>query len=158
MTFAALNDFRGRWDFGATFCLIWVCCDIMACTASILSLLLICVDRYLQISSPMTTESKGARTSSFTVKTSGFKATLTLGIIVGVFILCWLPFFIVNPIFAKCAACIPDVLFKAFTWLGYVNSCANPFIYTLSNKEFRTAFRNTLLKKIDDSLASRNGF
>jgi hypothetical protein len=35
----------------------------------------------------------------------------------------------------------PMTTFLLTTWLGYVNSILNPFIYTIYNREFRKAFR-----------------
>ncbi|XP_071793662.1 D(1) dopamine receptor-like [Asterias amurensis] len=71
------------------------------------------------------------------------KAAKTLAIIVGVFILCWLPFFVANIIDPYCGHCIPPVLFGIFVWLGYINSFLNPFIYA-QNKTFRNAFKSLL--------------
>lgn len=71
------------------------------------------------------------------------KAAVTLGIIMGVFLLCWMPFFVVNLVEAFCK-CVPILMFKILTWLGYVNSCLNPIIYSIFNKEFRNAFRKIL--------------
>jgi hypothetical protein len=70
------------------------------------------------------------------------KAAKTLGIVVGVFIMCWLPFFVTNVLLALCKDCItnPDVLFPVVTWLGYINSGMNPIIYALSMRDFRRAF------------------
>ena len=80
-------------------------------------------------------------------KVSDHKAAVTLGIIMGVFLLCWVPFFIVNPIAAFCSTCIPKLVFQILTWCGYVNSCLNPIIYSIFNTEFRYAFRRILFPK-----------
>jgi hypothetical protein len=37
-----------------------------------------------------------------------------------------------------------DTAFLITTWLGYVNSCINPVIYTIFNPEFRKAFKKIL--------------
>lgn len=69
------------------------------------------------------------------------RAAKTLGIIMGCFGLCWLPFFLVALIAPLCDSCnIPGVLFLVFTWLGYFNSALNPIIYTFFNRDFRRAF------------------
>lgn len=71
------------------------------------------------------------------------KAAKTLGIVVGVFILCWLPFFVLNVILGICGTeCVysPEIIFPIFTWFGYINSGVNPIIYALSMRDFRRAF------------------
>ncbi|XP_034279512.1 5-hydroxytryptamine receptor 1D [Pantherophis guttatus] len=74
------------------------------------------------------------------------KATKTLGIILGAFIFCWLPFFVaslVNPICQ--GACWPlHILMDVFTWLGYLNSLINPIIYTVFNEDFKQAFQKIM--------------
>ncbi|KAF5290751.1 hypothetical protein FQR65_LT11532 [Abscondita terminalis] len=73
------------------------------------------------------------------------KAARTLGIIMGVFILCWLPFFVWYVTTTLCSTCYnPDTLVTVVFWIGYFNSTLNPIIYAYFNKEFREAFKNTL--------------
>ncbi|XP_017560411.1 5-hydroxytryptamine receptor 1D [Pygocentrus nattereri] len=73
------------------------------------------------------------------------KATKTLGIILGAFIVCWLPFFVVTLVMAICKDCwFHPVLFDFFTWLGYLNSLINPVIYTAFNDEFKQAFHKLI--------------
>uniref|UniRef100_A0A8C3SEM1 Dopamine receptor D2 n=1 Tax=Chelydra serpentina TaxID=8475 RepID=A0A8C3SEM1_CHESE len=72
------------------------------------------------------------------------KATQMLAIVLGVFIICWLPFFITHILNMHCNCNIPPAMYSAFTWLGYVNSAVNPIIYTTFNIEFRKAFMKIL--------------
>ncbi|KAK6474180.1 5-hydroxytryptamine receptor 1D-like [Huso huso] len=74
------------------------------------------------------------------------KATKTLGIILGAFIFCWLPFFVVTLVISICqeACWFHPVLFDFFTWLGYLNSLINPVIYTAFNDEFKQAFQKLI--------------
>ncbi|XP_006026723.1 D(2) dopamine receptor isoform X2 [Alligator sinensis] len=72
------------------------------------------------------------------------KATQMLAIVLGVFIICWLPFFITHILNIHCNCNIPPAMYSAFTWLGYVNSAVNPIIYTTFNIEFRKAFMKIL--------------
>lgn len=83
---------------------------------------------------------------SGSTRVSDHKAAVTLGIIMGVFLFCWMPFFIFNLIAAFCK-CVPPILFKILTWLGYVNSGLNPIIYSIFNQEFREAFRKILFTR-----------
>ncbi|CAG9818988.1 unnamed protein product [Phaedon cochleariae] len=75
------------------------------------------------------------------------KAARTLGIIMGTFILCWLPFFLWYDTVYLCDSCQencpPEVVAVVF-WIGYFNSTLNPIIYAYFNRDFREAFKNTL--------------
>ncbi|EDV91627.1 GH19686 [Drosophila grimshawi] len=75
---------------------------------------------------------------------SDHKAAVTVGVIMGVFLICWVPFFCVNIMAAFCKTCIGGQTFKILTWLGYSNSAFNPIIYSIFNKEFRDAFKRIL--------------
>ncbi|EDV41284.1 uncharacterized protein Dana_GF10941 [Drosophila ananassae] len=73
------------------------------------------------------------------------RAARTLGIIMGVFVICWLPFFLMYVILPFCQSCCPTNKFKNFiTWLGYINSGLNPVIYTIFNLDYRRAFKRLL--------------
>ncbi|XP_068130817.1 beta-4C adrenergic receptor-like [Hyperolius riggenbachi] len=67
------------------------------------------------------------------------KALKTLGIIMGIFTLCWLPFFVANIVKVFCTLLIDDNVFLFLNWLGYINSGLNPIIYCRS-PDFRNAF------------------
>lgn len=93
---------------------------------------------------------KGVGRRIFKVQAKRFrmetKAAKTLALIVGGFILCWLPFFTMYMIRAFCQLCIEPLLFSILFWLGYCNSAINPLIYALFSKDFRIAFKTILYK------------
>ncbi|KAM4014940.1 5-hydroxytryptamine receptor 6 [Anomaloglossus baeobatrachus] len=250
---AMLNELYGRWILDAEFCCVWYSFDVMCCSASILNLCVISLDRYLLIISPLKyklrmtscralglilatwtlaalasflpiemgwhepdfelqssnltsmSEEKQCRllvslpyaliascltfflpsaAISFTycrillaarkqavqvasLTTNGpnasenhvqvlavpvvegrrfvtkhskkaLKASLTLGVLLGMFFVAWLPFFIANMVQAVCD-CVPPGLFDVLTWLGYCNSTMNPIIYPLFMRDFKRA-------------------
>ncbi|NXQ92721.1 ADA2A protein, partial [Nyctibius grandis] len=69
--------------------------------------------------------------------------TFVLAVVIGVFVLCWFPFFFLYSLGALCPRrCkVPDGVFQFFFWIGYCNSSLNPVIYTVFNQDFRKAFR-----------------
>ncbi|XP_013784900.2 dopamine receptor 1-like isoform X1 [Limulus polyphemus] len=242
MTFAVANDLMNYWIFGSGFCDIWIAFDVMCCTASILNLCAVSLERFIHIKDPLrysrwmtkrvvfgsicliwllsallsffpislgwhkprrlklvskerpmctleltpvyavvsssisffvpcvvmialygrlyfyakkhvksilavTKPSENKASHSSQHKSSHLiehKASITVGIIVGVFLVCWVPFFSVNIIAAFCKSCISDLVWKSLTWLGYFNSALNPVIYSIFNAEFRNAFRKVL--------------
>nr|XP_046201281.1 alpha-1A adrenergic receptor-like [Oncorhynchus gorbuscha] len=260
LPFSATFEILGYWVFGRPFCNVWAAVDVLCCTASIMSLCVISVDRYIGVSFPLRypaivterrallalvglwalsvtisigplfgwkepapedesickiteepayaifsavgsfylplaiilsmycrvyvvarQESRGLRKGHKTDKSDSESVTLrihrgnmavsedealhsrthfalrllkfsrekkaakTLGIVVGCFVLCWLPFFLVLPIGSIFPAYRPsDTVFKITFWLGYFNSCINPIIYPCSNQEFKKAFQSIL--------------
>lgn len=74
--------------------------------------------------------------------------TFVLAVVMGVFVICWFPFFLSYALKAVCpeTCSIPEPLFKFFFWIGYCNSCLNPVIYTIFNQDFRKAFKRILCR------------
>ncbi|XP_041874878.1 5-hydroxytryptamine receptor 7 isoform X1 [Corvus kubaryi] len=265
MPFVSVTDLiGGEWIFGRLFCNVFIAMDVMCCTASIMTLCVISIDRYLGITRPLTYPVrqngkcmakmilcvwllsasitipplfgwaqnvndekvclisqdfgytiystavafyipmsvmlfmyyqiyKAARRSAAKHKFTGFprleeiegisvngvvklhkeseectnfsrllkhdkknisifkreqKAATTLGIIVGAFTVCWLPFFLLSTarpfICGTACSCIPLWVERTFLWLGYANSLINPFIYAFFNRDLRTTYRNLL--------------
>ncbi|KAL1122691.1 hypothetical protein AAG570_003018 [Ranatra chinensis] len=228
LPFNVAYSILGRWVFGIHVCKMWLTSDVMCCTASILNLCAIALDRYWAITDPINyarkrslkrvllmiggvwilsgvisspplagwndwpevfhsstpcqlTSQQGyviysslgsfyipllimtivyaeifvatrrrlrerARASKLNaVKQNERRAARTLGIIMGVFVVCWLPFFLMYVILPFCSTCCPsDKLINFITWLGYINSALNPIIYTIFNLDFRRAFKKLL--------------
>ncbi|XP_028836399.1 5-hydroxytryptamine receptor 1F [Denticeps clupeoides] len=95
----------------------------------------------VQIANQNTRSQKGRRTYA----TRERRAALTLGLILGAFVICWLPFFLKEVIVNACPTCSTSVgLADGLTWLGYLNSLINPLIYTIFNEDFKKAFLKLL--------------
>ncbi|XP_067131404.1 histamine H2 receptor-like [Centruroides vittatus] len=251
MPLLVVYDLERRWRFGPIACHLWISCDVMCCTASILHLCVIALDRFWAITKPFRYQSFVSKkrvglvilgiwicsaaisfipiflgwysdgTSSLfddvvdcslkvnliyavvSSMTSFYlplpvmfyvyfrilmvaekqsreikqleqslhgadhrirrsikqrsrqlitdtKAIRTLGIVMGVFCVCWLPFFLMYVILAYCPNCNLSYEVKSgITWLGYFNSAFNPCIYAYTNKDFKDAFRQALCCKRD---------
>nr|XP_046233208.1 D(5)-like dopamine receptor [Scatophagus argus] len=93
------------------------------------------------------THDESALKTSFKRETKVLK---TLSIIMGVFVFCWLPFFVLNCVVPFCdldklgePPCVSDTTFSIFVWFGWANSSLNPVIYAF-NADFRKAFSTIL--------------
>lgn len=87
-----------------------------------------------------------SRVSSFRRET---KTAKTLSVVIGGFILCWLPFFIfyiLTPFIE-----LHPLIMSYSTWLGWFNSAINPFIYAFYSPDFRIAFWRLTIKHFRDN-------
>ncbi|XP_059474524.1 dopamine receptor 1-like [Neocloeon triangulifer] len=246
---AALQDLRGHWPYGEVFCDVWIVVDLTFSTASLLSILLLAIDKYMSVKFPFTYSQKmttkvlvlvlggvwcgslmsiaipvwlnhhqhhlnlsdvpqedkvclakfmphyslllslldfvlpcaimvyiysrlylQAKETADEIKavkrslecnyvTSEesskkpsitrlqrfryeFKAALTVGFIMGSYLICWMPFFIVEIWSSFDDNCCSDLTFKVVLWISYVNSAINPMIYGLMDKKIRLAFKS----------------
>lgn len=76
------------------------------------------------------------------------KTTKTLSIVVGGFIACWLPFFVVyliTPFLGHDS--IREGVKVFLTWLGWFNSLMNPLVYCAWSPDFRQAFWRLTLRR-----------
>lgn len=90
------------------------------------------------------------------------KATKLVAIILGAFIMCWAPFFLISAATGLCfefqsdsnkemwplKKCdfIGDRWVTTAVWMGYGNSCLNPILYAMLNGQFRMAYKKLLAK------------
>ncbi|XP_013786964.1 octopamine receptor 1-like [Limulus polyphemus] len=73
----------------------------------------------------------------------------SLSVVVGGFILCWLPFFTLYIIRPFCTGCsIPPIVDSCLVWLGWLNSAINPFIYALKSNTYKKAFARLTIDKL----------
>ncbi|XP_028999505.1 dopamine receptor D4b isoform X2 [Betta splendens] len=98
--------------------------------------------QYRENSVPTVTFSQQQRRKRAKINSRERKAMRVLPVVVGCFLFCWTPFFVVHTMRAVCLTCdIPPGLMSTVTWLGYVNSALNPIIYTIFNTEFKKFFK-----------------
>ncbi|XP_031416584.1 somatostatin receptor type 5-like [Clupea harengus] len=123
----------------------------------LLPLLVICLCYLLIV---IKVKSSGARAGLKKRRRSEQKVTRMVVVIVVVFVLCWLPFFILNVV--NLVFILPEnslmagVYFFVVT-LTYVNSCANPLLYGFLSENFRQSFQKVLcLHKASRAVANGN--
>lgn len=93
-----------------------------------------------------------AVTAANTVKKSEWKAAITLGIVVAVFLLCFCPYY--YPTFAGADTTSNISYLATLSWIGLINSCVNPLIYALFYPWFRKAIKLIITLRILHSYSS----
>lgn len=77
------------------------------------------------------------------------KAAQTLSMVVGGFIACWLPFFVYYLLIPFLPPdSVSETAMRFLTWLGWLSSAINPFIYAFYNTDFRIAFWRLTFRKL----------
>ncbi|XP_031155877.1 trace amine-associated receptor 1-like [Sander lucioperca] len=89
-----------------------------------------------------------SKKSGATVSKNERKATKTLAIVLGVFLLCWTPFFLCITVLPFSNDSVPVPVIETLNWLALSNSMLNPFIYAFFYSWFRSAFRMIISGKI----------
>lgn len=78
------------------------------------------------------------------------KIAVTIALIIGLFVIAWLPFFVVNMLAEFCMGCLPPYpnilrLVRFVKWMHYSNSMVNPLVYAYRNGEMRKTFKQLLI-------------
>ncbi|XP_020901240.1 5-hydroxytryptamine receptor 4-like [Exaiptasia diaphana] len=81
-------------------------------------------------------------------KRRDFKAALVLAVIGGIFVICWLPFFVVQAIHKFSSHRINPMYFNVFLCIMYTNAAIDPIVLLLFNSEMRMAFIRLFFKKL----------
>ncbi|XP_025098747.1 LOW QUALITY PROTEIN: histamine H4 receptor-like [Pomacea canaliculata] len=55
--------------------------------------------------------------------------------------ICWLPYSLATIVRSSCGDCVNTFLYEVFTWMLWLKSCVNPFLYAFISPRFR---RNSL--------------
>ncbi|KAJ0050447.1 hypothetical protein NL108_003672 [Boleophthalmus pectinirostris] len=110
-------------------------------------LLIICLCYLLIV---IKVKSSSARVGFTKRRRSERKVTRMVVVIVMAFVLCWLPFFIINMV--NLMVIIPESSATAGIYffaviLSYANSCANPLLYGFLSDNFKQSFRKVLCVK-----------
>ncbi|XP_026197559.1 trace amine-associated receptor 1-like [Anabas testudineus] len=86
--------------------------------------------------------------SEATVSKMERKATKTLATVMGVFLLCWTPYFLCIVFQPLTYSVTPVAVIETLNWLTLSNSMLNPFIYAFFYSWFRSASRMIISGKI----------
>ncbi|KAM4529232.1 trace amine-associated receptor 1-like [Fundulus diaphanus] len=76
------------------------------------------------------------------------KATRTLAIVMGVFLICWTPLFVCITLVPFSTDPVPISVIQTLNWVALINSTLNPFIYAFFYSWYRAAFRMIISGKI----------
>ncbi|XP_043913201.1 trace amine-associated receptor 4-like [Protopterus annectens] len=120
---------------------------------SIYSNIFVVARRHAQVICSRSEDTK--KNKSHVSSKSQTKAAKTLGIVMGVFIICWLPCFVAVMLFSFLNYSIPAVLYDVSAWFAYFNSGFNPIIYSFFYPWFRKAVYTILSGKIFSLGSSR---
>ncbi|KAK6300756.1 hypothetical protein J4Q44_G00288540 [Coregonus suidteri] len=120
---------------------------VYTCTVGFFGPLLVICLCYLLIVVKVRSAGKRARPTSSRRRKSERKITRMVVVVVAVFVLCWLPFYILNIV--NLLVLLPGEfrgLYYFVVVLSYANSCANPILYGFLSDNFKRGFRKALCR------------
>ena len=86
------------------------------------------------------------------------KCLVVFACMAGVFVVCWLPFYLLMLIVeVRPLKMPPEEVFQFFTFMRYLSSIINPLLYTFFKKDFWKAFKQLLRRKRVNSRVSSSG-
>ncbi|XP_039605671.1 trace amine-associated receptor 13c-like [Polypterus senegalus] len=123
---------------------------ILPCSvlATLYTKVFIVAKRHVRIINSVTQNRNTGKNQSNISKQSERKAAKTLGIVVAVFLLCWIPYYLCIIIDSYTNSSTPIVAFHISTCLVFFNSGLNPVIYALFYPWFQKSVRLIVSLKI----------
>ncbi|XP_027138816.1 somatostatin receptor type 3 [Larimichthys crocea] len=118
---------------------------VYTCTVGFFCPLLVICLCYLLIVIKVRSVGKRAQATSSRRRKSERKITRMVVVVVAVFVLCWLPFYVLNIV--NLLVVLPGDfrgLYVFVVVLSYANSCANPILYGFLSDNFKRGFRKAL--------------
>ncbi|XP_062293477.1 trace amine-associated receptor 1-like [Scomber scombrus] len=122
----------------------------LACIFSFYIPVIIMLCIYLKIFLVAQRQARSIQSTKYgaTVSKMEKKATKTLAVVMGVFILCWTPYFLCIIFQPVTRDQTPVAVVETLNWLTLSNSMLNPFIYAFFYSWFRSAFKLIISGKI----------
>ncbi|KAF3687994.1 Somatostatin receptor type 5 [Channa argus] len=120
---------------------------VYTCTVGFFCPLLVICLCYLLIVIKVRSVGKRAQATSSRRRKSERKITRMVVVVVAVFVLCWLPFYVLNIV--NLLVVLPRDfrgLYFFVVVLSYANSCANPILYGFLSDNFKRGFRKALCR------------
>ncbi|KAK2817412.1 hypothetical protein Q5P01_025603 [Channa striata] len=120
---------------------------VYTCTVGFFCPLLVICLCYLLIVIKVRSVGKRAQATSSRRRKSERKITRMVVVVVAVFVLCWLPFYVLNIV--NLLVVLPGDfrgLYFFVVVLSYANSCANPILYGFLSDNFKRGFRKALCR------------
>ena len=106
--------------------------------------LLVILFTYARIWRAANSRIQPGRDTSRTMKRD-MRIAVTIALVIGFFVVAWLPFFIVQLLLVFCEKCQPEIfnrnLLLFVKFMHYSNSAVNPIVYAVKIPEFRRAFK-----------------
>ncbi|XP_066569653.1 trace amine-associated receptor 3-like [Amia ocellicauda] len=150
MPFSMVRTVETCWYFGDTFYRYYAVCDPLLYTSKItMHVIFTVARRHSREISTMEDQMQSIEGKKrLAPRSKDRKATKTLSIVIGVFILCWLPYFVNSVMDPYVHSSTPPIVVDALQWLGYFNSGCNPIIYGFFYPWFQKALNLILTCEI----------